>query len=866
MIRLRLAALLALLLQSGPVLAQARIIEWVENAPLADSNVIALGYPVPIPVDTPVPFDGFRSYAGLHTRHQDLMASSPHVDGQVIGQTRSGRDIWAYRLGDGNGFTRDGQPEAAMLTNGGIHAREWQTPEVVTGIMELLHDQADDHYLVSYLRDNVNVIVVPVLNVDGFMQTQRYPRHSWLGTDIGNPDTSPRDGRMRRKNMLGADENLETSIDHLLGVDLNRNNGPYWATNNDSSADSRSLIHHGQMPASEPEIQALQQAAQLGPPDQLALYTDVHSFSQRHFWVRNSNTRLAQQTVKVLSTFSNFHSAYPAGKSYPFSSLLQTVVNGGIGTTDEFFTHTYQVPSWTLEVEPGNNAGVDYGGLGRNGHDGFILPESQIRRVREQLAETFAITYYRQAGPPSVAAVRIHDKQSGAVVFDAEWAYSAPGIRQLNTQVLQALRLDRDYEAWIAFNKPMRWRVNYEPVILPGQSVITGEVSTVFRVNGQKLDTNINVHHWLGTQGASPDGYRRYAFDTLAFDFKLPASATNQAIVSGDISGKLEISAYDMTGQRTDADPSTVAHWEDGAWSGYEDDNGADLTDTGGIDKTVSIPFSAAASEPLFVVEPGTSGIWVDRERNGEGFMLEILQGNHALVYWYTYDQQGEQDWYYAVGDIQGNQISFSELQQVEGGRFGPWNDAWVGEIVVVGSATFTWTSCDEGVMNWTLNGKDEYRTGRMNLERLTRLLGLPCTSGQPGSGNPGPVPQSATFSGVWADPSHRFEGFSLEVLNETKAVVYWFSYGPNSERRWFYNLADIIGNRLVVNNLLTTSGPIFGEKNAQESLQQMPWGEVELEFGCEVGTATYSSSEDGFGSGTQNLKRITFLKGLECP
>ena len=38
-----------------------RISEWVEDAPSTDLDRIALGYPVPIPVDTPLPFDGFRS-------------------------------------------------------------------------------------------------------------------------------------------------------------------------------------------------------------------------------------------------------------------------------------------------------------------------------------------------------------------------------------------------------------------------------------------------------------------------------------------------------------------------------------------------------------------------------------------------------------------------------------------------------------------------------------------------------------------------------------------------------------------------------------------------------------------------------------
>ncbi|HET6564667.1 MAG TPA: M14 family zinc carboxypeptidase [Xanthomonadales bacterium] len=852
---------LLIFLLPATAMPQARIIEWVENAPLADSNVIALGYPVPLPVDTPMPFDGFRSYAGLHTRHQDLMASSPLVHGQVIGQTGDGRDIWAYRLGDGNLFTRNGQPEAAMLTNGGIHAREWQTPEVVTGIMELLHDSQHDNYLGSYLGDNVNVIVVPVLNVDGFMQTQRYPKHSWLGTDIGNPNTSPRDGRMRRKNMLGADESLDTSSDHLQGVDLNRNNAPYWATSNSSSADNRSLIHHGQAPASEPEIQALQSAAQLGPPDQLALYTDVHSFSQRHFWVRNSNMRLGQQTVEVLNTFSNFHIAYPAGKWYQFSSLVQTVVNAGIGTTDEFFTHNYQVPSWTLEVEPGDNAGVDYGGLGRNGHDGFILPESQIRRVREQLAETFAVTYYRQAGPPSVSAVRVTDAETGAVVFDAEWDHLPPGTRALNRHTIQALRLGRGYQAWIAFDKPMRWRVDGQPAALPGAPAGTDDIVLALRVNGTELSSVISNQRWLDQPSDSPDGYRHYVFDALGFDFQLPADSTNTAAVNGEVSAELEISAFDMTGQRTDANPATAAHWENGAWSGYENSSGTDLTDTGGSDKTIQVSLSSAAAEDLFVVEPGTSAIWVDRERNGEGFMLEILPDNRALVYWYTYDTEGAQDWYYAVGEVRGNRVLFPELLQVENGRFGPGHDPAAVQNIVVGSASFTWSSCNLGVMEWKLENSDEYRTGRMNLERLTHVMGLPCSMGQSSESS-----APARFSGTWADPTHASEGFSLEVLNQDQAVVYWFSYGPDSERRWFYQLGEVQGNKLVFDGMLTTKGPVFGEKNPLDALQQTPWGELELELGCLTGTASYSSTEPGFGSGTHNLKRISVLDGLDCP
>ncbi len=220
---------IGLLITTGPSLLlaqQQRIVEWVENAPFSDNTKIALGYPVPIPVDTPLPFDGFRSYSGLHTRHQDLSMTTPWVHSWEIGNTRNGRTIWAYQLGDPDLLTPSGSREHAMITNGGAHAREWQGPEVATGIIELFALAADDQHLISYLRDNANIIVIPVLNVDGFLQAQRYPSSNWLGTDPEDPEFSPRDGRMRRKNMLGADENLLTKGNHLRGVDLNRNTPP----------------------------------------------------------------------------------------------------------------------------------------------------------------------------------------------------------------------------------------------------------------------------------------------------------------------------------------------------------------------------------------------------------------------------------------------------------------------------------------------------------------------------------------------------------------------------------------------------------------------------------------------------------------
>lgn len=861
--RTLMAVVLAAMLAPLPATAQTtpRIVEWVEDAPVLDDNRIALGYPVPLPVDTPLPFDGFRSYAGLHARHQDLAANSPWVHAALLGMTVNGREIWGYRLGDEDLTRPGGAAEPAMLTNGGIHAREWQTPEIVTGIMELLVERQDDAHLFRYLRDNANIIVIPVMNVDGFLQTQRYPQQNWLDTDISDPEGSPRDGRMRRKNLRAADEDLLTQADHLRGVDLNRNNAPFWNTSpGNSSSDTRSLVYHGVTPASEPEIAALEAAVQLAPAEQLSLYTDVHSFTQVHFWVRNNNARLASQTETVLRTFSNFHRAFPAGRFYAFGSAANVPRNAGIGSTDEYFTHTYQVPSWTLEVEPTNAGGADYGGLARNGHDGFILPDSQIRRVRTELAETFAIVYYRQSGPPAVTRLRVTDAATGAVVYESAWDGVDATTRTLHTFSAQPLQFDRDYRAWIAFDKPMRWRKDGADTLLPGQPQGSLDVAAELRVGGTALNATAGDPRWLDQPGGGPGGYHRYMDDALAFDFRLPRDAGNQSLVAGTVDAVLSLTAFDMTNLRTDADPSTVARWRQGGWTGYENSAGIDETDTGGEDRTQSIPVTSENAGDPFVVEAGTTSAWYDPSRAGEGFVLEVLEGGKAVMYWFTYDEAGRQDWYLAVGSIEGNRIRFPELLQVSGGEFGLAVDPAEVTEKVVGSADFIWSGCDSGAMEWRLDGPGTPPSGRMQLRRLTRLMGIGC--------GPTPLPPEqpeGRLSGSWFDPAHAGEGFAVEVLFDGRVLVYWFGFDPAGARRWFFGVGFVEDGRLVFPDMLTTEGGMFGSGFDPATVREQPWGELELELDCAGGTARFTPTEPGFPVGELQVVRLTHVAGLGC-
>ena len=846
------AALIFATLLATPSHAQV-LTEWVENNPANVPNKIALGYPVPIPVDTPFPFDGFRSYAGLHTRHQDLAATTPYVHPVALGTTHQGRTIWAYRLGDDDFETIYGLPEAATLTNGGTHAREWQNPEVVTGILELMAEHEDDNHFYDYLRDNVNMIVIPSLNIDGFMQTQRFPSTNYLQSDPDNPGTSPRDGRMRRKNMRGVDEILSSTGDHLFGVDPNRNNAPFWNTSNGSSANNRSLVYHGAGPQSEPETRALDLAAQLGPIDRLGLYTDIHSFSLVHFWSQTNNARLSAQTQRVLRFFSAHHQAFPAGKIYVPQAPSNNV---GIGTTAEYFSYIYQVPSWTLEVEPSPNGGADYGGAAVNGHDGFILPDSQIRRVREELAQTFAALYYRQSGPPNIQALRYIDVETQAVVFEAEWDGVDERNRELYSKQIQPLQLGREYIFWVGYSKPMRWRVDGEVAAFPGiaPGFLTTELSGT-DVGEQSLTTNVLSAQWLDQPGGAPGGYINYEDDALAITLSYAQDATNRFVVDGTVDATVRNLLWDMSGILLDANPATVAYWGDGHWNNYENSDGED-SDFGGQDTTISLQITDEDLPPPFVLEPGVASAWGDLERNGEGFIIEMLANGRAVMVWFTYNDDGGQDWYFAVGEVRGNRIIFPRLLQASGGVFGPGFDPDLVTEEVVGSAKFIWTGCDSGSMDWRIGT----RHGRQNLTRLSTLMGLDC-----GPPRLAPIREEAVFSGSWGDPTHIGEGFLVEILADGGALAFWFSFGPDGKRRWFFGVGRIEAGTLVFDNMLTTVGGIFGKEYNPDDVEELPWGTLEMDLACADGTAVYTSTEDGFGSGQQNLVKITYMDGLDC-
>lgn len=548
------------------VFTSAQAAEFTYTESDSSGNNIALGFPPPEPVDTTEAGDWFRSYDFLLARHQELLLDNERVRGQVAGETWSGEDIWVYRFGDHDEQQAyDGIAEGAVLINGSIHAREWQTQEATTGLMEYLVAIQDDGGIGRYLSDNLDIFILPVQNIDGFRQTQRY----WNKVTVS--EEQPRDGRMRRKNLHAHDDStvddlLSTAGDNLDGIDLNRNSQYGFGDPGGSSNDVTSLVYHGTEAASEPETKALRAVALLLPAARWRFYEDVHSFSQLMYVPQIGEQRRDAFARNLASNMSN-----AVGDRYFVSP---DPVNGSIGTTADYFGYHYKVPAWTLELEPAFQQGAtQYGGIGVS-HDGFILPESEVARLRDEFNRMHLRVFYEMAGPASIRDVSIRRVADNETVYSAQWEAAGGNVRELNVIVDETLQPATEYEIRVGFNKPIR-----DESVAGSNSIVLADAAG----NQQSLTTSVE---WLSVPGGGFDGYDRYSRDAFRASFELPGT-----LPADPERRMLLIDVQDFGKQQLDPDPATIPEFVEGKWSGFERNPGVvnDGTEYGNADCNIMI-------------------------------------------------------------------------------------------------------------------------------------------------------------------------------------------------------------------------------------------------------------------------------------
>jgi plastocyanin len=131
-------------------------------------------------------------------------------------------------------------------------------------------------------------------------------------------------------------------------------------------------------------------------------------------------------------------------------------------------------------------------------------------------------------------------------------------------------------------------------------------------------------------------------------------------------------------------------------------------------------------------------------------------------------------------------------------------------------------------------------------------------------------------MSGNWYDPSQSGHGFELEFTSQPSdtpgqntVVAYWYVYTPDgSGQNWLFAAGgyDATSNAVTLPALLL-GGAKFPPLFDSGALTQTEWGTLTFSFtDCNNGTASWTSTVPGYGSGSVPIARLTSVAGTSCP
>ena len=120
-------------------------------------------------------------------------------------------------------------------------------------------------------------------------------------------------------------------------------------------------------------------------------------------------------------------------------------------------------------------------------------------------------------------------------------------------------------------------------------------------------------------------------------------------------------------------------------------------------------------------------------------------------------------------------------------------------------------------------------------------------------------------MSGNWYNVEQSGHGLQIEVLNNGRAVVAWYTYDSDGTPLWLFGVGST-GPTTIDAPLSRFEGgrPPPGWPQAEVAAE--PWGEVSITFsGCEAGVLGWESDDPDFGTGEIAIQRLTSIGGQRC-
>jgi hypothetical protein len=251
---------------------------------------------------------GFYTFSEVVAQLDSMRKKYPNLitAKDSIGTSIEGRTIWAVKISD-NPDVKESEPE--VFYNAMSHSNEQQGMMTLFYFMFHLLENYGIDPEVTYLVNNRELYIVPVLNPDGY---------------VYNEQISPNGGGM-------WDKNRRSINGEVFGVALGRNFSYMWGLDNiGSSPDPQSEAYRGTGPFSEPESQAIRNYC---INHKFLINNNLHTYGPCIFPPWGYNMKQSPDSVKF-NNLINLASAvndYPNGIFLPLNPIFVLIVNGDMG-------------------------------------------------------------------------------------------------------------------------------------------------------------------------------------------------------------------------------------------------------------------------------------------------------------------------------------------------------------------------------------------------------------------------------------------------------------------------------------------------------------------------------------------------------
>jgi len=291
-------------------------------------------------------FDDYRRYAEIVAELKSLAAKYPTLTRFTasIGKSIESRDIPAIRV-SATGFNNS--TVKRIFFQGGQHAREWIGPATVMyQTVKLLENYGKDATVTSLL-DNLEFVIVPLSNPDGY-------EFAFTGDRLWRKN--------RRRNTGGS-----------FGVDLNRNWNDHWGGGGSSSTPT-SDTYRGTSAFSEPESLAISNyISSFNLQNNILGAIDFHSYSQlvlRPYGWTSANSP-DERALKIIGDGVSYEIARNSGKQYTSQKSIDLYITTGTAS-DWYYGAEGIWAAYTIELRD-------------TGQYGFVLPPAQIVPTGEEI-------------------------------------------------------------------------------------------------------------------------------------------------------------------------------------------------------------------------------------------------------------------------------------------------------------------------------------------------------------------------------------------------------------------------------------------------------------------------------------------------